>query len=240
MPEIDLARLADGYEYRPPSDATLERARRAGAELETASAILDVGGGPGHHAEVWTGQGHHPIVLDPAADMTRPAVERGLVVVRGVAQALPFRDAVFDLVWFHLSIHYGDWRGAVDEAARVTRSGGRIEVWTLAADHHEASMLAMWFPSIPDLDRQRFPESAAVESYLGDRAPTVSLSSVVEHKTRAAGEWAAAAEAGFVSTLQLVPADELAAGMAAFRAAYPDPTIQIDYELRLDRIAATL
>lgn len=208
--------------------------------MPPGSAILDVGGGPGHHAAVWVKQGHHPIVLDPAEKMTRPAVDRGVAVVRGVSQALPFEDRTFALVWFHLALHYGDWRLAVDEAVRVALRGGRIEIWTLGSDHHAASLLARWFPSVPRIDDARFPAPAAVESYLAGQAASVARREVVEHRRRLAGEWLAAAEAGFVSTLQLIDADELQAGLTDFRRAYPDPTTEIPYELRFDRIVAVV
>jgi SAM-dependent methyltransferase len=239
MVEIDFSQLAEGYRHRIPSAASLGRARRAGADLAVGSHILDIGGGPGHHAAVWVERGHHPVVLDPAVEMARPAVALGLAVVIGVSQALPFTNAVFDLAWFHLSLHYGDWRRALDEAVRVTRVGGRIEIWTLGSDHHERSMLARWFPSVPQIDRARFPHEGEVEAFLSDRVSSAQIVTVIEEKTRPAGEWAAAAEAGFVSTLQLVDAAELETGMAAFRRAYPDPSAEVGYELRFARIVAT-
>ena len=47
MTEVDLDRLAAGRRHRPPSHASLQRARLAGETLHSESAILDVGGGPG-------------------------------------------------------------------------------------------------------------------------------------------------------------------------------------------------
>ncbi|GMQ84509.1 MAG: hypothetical protein BMS9Abin07_0073 [Acidimicrobiia bacterium] len=239
MAEVDLDRLAAGYRHRPPSDASLERARAAGNDLHSGSAILDVGGGPGHHAAVWRELGHRPVVLDPAEEMTRPAVERGITVVRGVSQALPFRDNSFDLVWFHLSLHYGDWAPAVDEAVRATKPGGRIEIWTLAPDHHATSMLARWFPSVAAVDAARFPESPAVQSHLRKATGEVSRTTVIEHMAPTAGEWVAAVEAGYISTLQLLDESELGTGIAAFRSAHPDPAAEVGYELKLDHIVAT-
>lgn len=235
---VDLDALAEAYRHRPPSADSLERARGAGDALAPGSVILDVGGGPGHHAAVWAWQGHRPVIVDPAAPVTGPAAEGAVPVVRGVSQALPFRDAVFDLVWFHLSLHYGDWHTAVDEALRVARPGGSIEIWTLAGDHHESSMLARWFPSVPDLDATRFPASAEIAARLGAGGALVTLSHKVEHRQRTAGEWADAVAAGFVSTLQLVSDEELAEGLDAFRTAHPDPSEMIVYELRLDRLLA--
>ena len=237
-PDVDLSRLAEGYQHRPPSDASLARARSAGSELQPGSMILDVGGGPGHHAAVWSAQGHTPIVLDPGTEMTKPARDRNVTVVRGLSQALPFGDKRIDLVWFHLSIHYGDWRAAADEALRVVRRSGRIEIWTLASDHHENSLLAQWFPAVADIDRARFPAGADVETHLATAGSSVQRSRVIEQRTRTAGEWVDAVEAGFVSTLQLVDEAELKSGLVAFQEAHPDPSVDIAYELRLDRVVA--
>ncbi len=179
-----------------------------------------------------------PIVLDPASEMTRPARDRSIVVVHGLSHALPFCDERFDLAWFHLSIHYGDWWGAIDEALRVTKQNGRIEIWTLGADHHDTSLLAQWFPAVVDIDRARFPAGADIEAHLSKRAASVRRSHVIEQRTRMVGDWIDAVEAGFVSTLQFVDDTELAAGIAAFRQAHPDSAADIAYELRLDRVVA--
>jgi SAM-dependent methyltransferase len=233
---IDLDALALAYRHRQASASSLHRARVVGDALPPGSAILDIGGGPGYHAAVWAAQGHRPVIVDPAAAVTGPSAEGTVVVVRAVSQALPFRDGSFGLAWFHLSLHYGDWRRAIDEALRVTSPGGRIEIWTLAEDHHETSMLARWFPSVPALDAGRFPASADIEGHLEAAGASVTRSNALERREKTAGEWADAVEAGFVSTLQLVGDDELLAGLAAFRAAHPDPGEEITYELRLDRL----
>lgn len=235
---VDLGSLAAAYRHRPPSDESLGRARRVGSELPGGSLILDVGGGPGHHAAVWASQGHVPVIVDPVVAVTGPAREGAVPIVRGVSQALPFHTGTFDLVWFHLSLHYGDWTRAIDEALRVARPIGRIEVWTLADDHHEGSMLARWFPSVPGLDADRFPPVAAIEHHLVTKRYRVFRSHHVEARRMAAGRWIEAVSAGFVSTLQLVGDDELATGLAAFAAAHPDPGEEVEYELRLERLVA--
>lgn len=234
LPQIDLDALAVAYLHRPASSASLDRARRAGASLPPGSAILDIGGGPGHHARVWREQGHRPVVLDPSAAMCGLAAAPGIAVVRGRSEALPFADGSFALAWFHFSVHYGDWRAAIDEAWRV--SVGRIEIWTLSAEHHDRSILAQWFPAIADIDAGRFPDPAAIESYLAAKAPGVERNAVVEPIAKTAGEWAAAVEAGYISSLQYLDEASLSAGLDAFRSAHPDPSDVVQYELRLDQI----
>jgi SAM-dependent methyltransferase len=238
MADVDLDRLAGAYAHRPPSAATIRRAERAGRRLARGSSILDVGGGPGNHSFVWRGQGHRPILLDPSAEMLSGASARGLTGVRGRAQAMPFRSESFDLVWFHLSIHYGDWREAIDEAFRVATATGRVEIWTLGPDHFVQSDLARWFPSIPVIDGERFPDPEGLVEYIGECFDSPSVTHPVEHVVTTAGAWLPAIEAGFVSTLQLVPSDERARGIDALRQRYPDPSEEIGYDLRFTRIVA--
>ncbi len=238
MNDVDLDRLASAYAYRPPSDASLERAEQAGMLMAAGGRILDAGGGPGNHSAVWKRQGHHPVLLDPSMTMLTGARERGLTVVRATAQAMPFRSRSFSLVWFHLSIHYGDWRTSVDEALRVIDDGGRIEIWTLGADHYEHSFLTSWFPSIAIIDAGRFPDPDLLAAYLDDRVNSISVTHPVETVVKTAGVWIPAIAAGFVSTLQLLSNEERDRGIEAIRHRYPDPSEQIAYDLRFTRIVA--
>jgi hypothetical protein len=238
MNDVDLDRLASAYAYRPPSDASLERAEQAGMLMAAGARILDAGGGPGNHSAVWDRQGHHPVLLDPSMTMLTGARERGLTGVRATAQAMPFHSRSFSLIWFHLSIHYGDWRTSADEALRVIDDGGRIEIWTLGADHYEHSLLTSWFPSIATIDAGRFPDPDLLALYLGDRVNSVSVTHPVETVVKSAGVWLPAIAAGFVSTLQLLSSEERDRGIEAIRQRYPDPSEQIAYDLRFTRIVA--
>jgi SAM-dependent methyltransferase len=158
--------------------------------------------------------------------------------IRGVAQAMPLLSATVALVYFHLSIHYGDWRRSVDEAARVLEPEGRCVIWTLGARHHTTSMLARWFPSVAGIDAGRFPEPAQLAARFDAIGHQLDVGTTVEEVRRTAGDWTRAVRAGFVSTLQLVGADELAGGLAAFSAVYPDPAASITYELKWDWICS--
>lgn len=238
MNSVDLDRLAVAYAHRPPSRASTERAEQAGRLLSPGARILDAGGGPGNHSAVWERQGHHPVLLDPSMTMLTGARERGLAGVRARAQAMPFGARCFALVWFHLSIHYGDWKASVDEALRVMDRGGRIEVWTLGSDHYEHSFLTSWFPSVASIDAERFPDPEVLAAYLEDRVPSVSIGHPIETVIKTAEAWIPAIEAGFVSTLQLLPNDERERGIEAIRRRYSDPAERIEYELRFTRIVA--
>jgi len=238
MSNVDLDRLASAYAYRPPSISSIERAEQAGLRLPSGTRVLDVGGGPGNHSVAWKRQGHRAVLLDPSMAMLTGSRDRGLIGVRATAQAMPFRSRSFALVWFHLSIHYGDWRVSIDEALRVMDDDGRIEIWTLGPDHYEHSFLTSWFPSVAIIDAGRFPDPDELAAYLRERMPSVSVTHPVETVVKTAGEWVPAIEAGFVSTLQLLPDEERDRGIEAIRRRYPDLSEQIAYELRFTRIVA--
>jgi ubiquinone/menaquinone biosynthesis C-methylase UbiE len=160
----------------------------------------------------------------------------GVEAIRASTQNLPLVDDSARLAYFHLSLHYGDWRGSLDEVARVLRTGGECWIWTMGEQHHRASFLAKWFPSVGDIDAARFPDPPEVTAYLESISGRVDAGIDVETKSMAAIRWRRAVVARFVSTLQLIPADELSQGLADFDAAYPDPDQMVDYVLTFDWI----
>lgn len=239
---VDLESLAAGYAHRPTSSQGLARARRAArsVSLGAGDMALDIGGGRGAHAAVWADLGALALVADPARGMaTVAAGRRGVLPVRAVAQQLPFASSLMSLVYFHLSIHYGDWRRSLDEALRVLRPAGKCWIWTMGAEHHRSSFLTRWFPSVGAIDTDRFPPPEQIARYLASRGALVKTGREVEHREMPARVWRAAAEAGFVSTLQLITDEELRSGLIAFDETYPDPDEVVDYVLTFDWIRAT-
>ena len=239
MVEIDLDSLATGYKLRPVSSAA-----RARAELSSGGCkglLLDIGGGTGDHAAVWVGEQRLVVVVDPASAMLlRASRHRGVAVVGATAQALPFRDHVATLAYFHLSIHYGDWRRSIAEALRVTRPGGRIEIWTMDREAIARSSLGRWFPEVVEIDQNRFPDPKDLAGRLASKGGTVEITSTSELIDRSASDWADAVRARFVSTLQLLDDAQITEGIARFKAAHPDPDARYRYELLLTRISTTV
>jgi len=83
---------------------------------------LDVGCGTGISTEVVSGLGWSTVGVDLSADMLEVARGRGLEVVQGSADALPFGDETFDAavsVWTHTD--FEDFSSVVGETARVLR-----------------------------------------------------------------------------------------------------------------------
>ncbi len=231
MPEVDLEALAAGYRHRPTSAAARRRAARAwqAAGAHRGDFALDIGGGRGEHAETWDAAGARAVVIDPSVAMSAAAHGR-VPAIRGRAEHLPIRSATASLAYFHMSIHHCDWRAAIAEAARVLRPGGLLVIWSWVLGPGGYSHLGKWFPSIVTIDVARFPDLGDVADLLpeaGFEQPAEATE--VEWVVTSAGAWTAAVENGFVSTLQLVPPDELQAGLDAFWAAHPDPGQRVRY-----------
>lgn len=236
--DVDLELLSGAYRFREPTAEAIAHADAAAADLPSGSWVLDIGGGPGHHAARFAEKGLRPVVVDPTPGMLAQAsVHAGVSVAAATAQALPFAARVVTLAYFHLSIHYGDWRGALREAIRVLAPGGRCVIWTLGPDHHASSNLFQWFPSVYAIDEDRFPDPASLADALSTGA-VVTTGREVEEKTRRVGDWESAVRNRFVSTLQLVSADEMDDGLQRFRREHPDPNATFAYDLKWDWIVA--
>lgn len=99
--------------------------------------VLEVGCGAGEMAERITNAfGCELVGLDISERMVELTRARGIEVVLGDVQALPFADGDFDCVvagW--LFYHVADRDRALSECARVLRPGGRLITATLADEN---------------------------------------------------------------------------------------------------------
>jgi SAM-dependent methyltransferase len=124
------ARTFDAFRKRVVLPLAKERARPL--------AVLDVGAGNGWLCARLAREGHRCIALDLRLDDVDglgagAAFRRHLPLMFGrvsaAFDALPFSDALFDLVTFDASLHLAEDLGKVlAEAARATATGGRIAI----------------------------------------------------------------------------------------------------------------
>src|SRR4051812_7959025 len=115
-----IAKWYDGWrpELTPDELAALMRLLGTGD-----GRCLDVGCGTGVATTVVAELGWSAVGVDISTELLDVARRRGLDVVEGSAQALPFEDATFDAaasVWTHTDL--SDFKGAVAEVARVLRA----------------------------------------------------------------------------------------------------------------------
>jgi ubiquinone/menaquinone biosynthesis C-methylase UbiE len=102
------------------------------AEVEALSRLVSE---PDAGLEIGVGSGRFAAPLgfqyglDPASRMLDRARERDIEVVRGVAEALPFREAVFDAALIVTTICFvDDIPATLAEARRVLTDGGRLVI----------------------------------------------------------------------------------------------------------------
>lgn len=118
--------------------------------------LLNVGCGTGGFTVIARRAGAHAIGVDaePAAVeicRLKASAEGGGAVALGAAEALPFDEASFDLVYcFSTLEHVASVRGAVREMLRVTRPGGAVYVNAPSAlACYEGHYKVFWLPLMP-------------------------------------------------------------------------------------------
>jgi ubiquinone/menaquinone biosynthesis C-methylase UbiE len=101
--------------------------RRLG--LPVNGALLDAGGGTGRVAAALAGRAGQIVVADVSLGMLRQARGKGLAVVNGPAETLPFPAGTFDRVLMVDALHHvADQAGTARELWRVLAPGGRLVI----------------------------------------------------------------------------------------------------------------
>lgn len=134
----------------------LDRLRALLGPAAVHGRILNVGCGTGGFNVVAADAGARAVGVD--ADAEAIAIcelkrRRGGAFVRAVAEALPFSDGAFDLVYCFSAIeHVESVEASVREMVRVTRRGGAIYLHTPNAwSWYEGHYKLFWAPFLPRL-----------------------------------------------------------------------------------------
>jgi ubiquinone/menaquinone biosynthesis C-methylase UbiE len=195
-------------------------------ELGTARVrrVVDLGCGVGRFAgllrEIFGAQiyglDRSERMLEVAA--ANPAL-RGIPWVRATAEALPLADASVDLVFLFLVYHHlPDRLAALRECARVLAADGHVVLVNSTIELLDSYLWLPFFPSARDIDLARLPRQGAVI----ETAREAGLISV-RHRTVANAvapnlrAYADRIASRTISTLQLVPDAEFAAGIVELR-----------------------
>jgi SAM-dependent methyltransferase len=130
-------RAAEAYErgrpeYPPDAVAHVVSALRLGPGVR----LLDAGAGTGKLSRLVAASGAVVFAADPAdAMIRRVAGLPGVVPLRAVAEALPFRDGALDAAAAASAFHWFDGPAALRELRRVLRPGGRLALlWNVRDD----------------------------------------------------------------------------------------------------------
>jgi SAM-dependent methyltransferase len=236
-PDYDRLRTAGGR-WGQLADLTLE-------QLAGSARLLDIGCGTGRFAvlaaerlgaRVW-GIDASQAMLDQAR--RRPGA-RAVGWRQARAEQLPFKDGWFDAAHAHLVLHLVDDRAAaLGEMARVLGDSGRAVVLTFELDHFDGFFLNPYFPSIPAIDRARFPDPDQLVVEL-ERAgfARVDRRRISDPVSARAEDVLERVRGRYISTLHRLDAAEYAAGLARLEADVTAGTAEFAYTLQWCLITA--
>jgi len=217
--------VARSYDELRPADANwwevFELLAREG-DL-AGRRVLDIGCGTGRAAEALVERGSRVWGVEPEPEMAALARERVSTVKVAPAERLPFKDGWFERALMWLVVHLVDRPRAFGEAGRVLRSDGRLAIGTFHPLHFERYWLKEFFPSLEEIDKERFPSPAELDAEL----TAAGFERVEQHRLtqRASVERETAVERvrrRFISPLQLLDDSELEAGIGRMQAELPE------------------
>src|SRR5581483_985327 len=183
---VSFAVAAEAYDrFMGRYSAPLAREFVSFARLGSPDCVLDVGCGPGAlTAELVRAYGSNAVVaVDPSEPFVAAARERhpDVDVRLASAEALPFRDRLFDASLAQLVVHFmADPVAGLREMARVTRRGGVVAacVWDHAGG---GGPLSVFWDAAREQDPHIEDESrlaGAREGHLAELSRRAGLSNV--------------------------------------------------------------
>lgn len=189
--------------------------------------VLDVGCGTGTFAAWLAEHGAAKVWgVDPSQamlDVARAKVPASVGLTDGTAEQLPFKDGWFERATMLLVVQHVDRPRAFAEVRRVVAADGRLAIATFAPEQFESHWLAPYFPSIPTIDRERFPTPEQLAEELGELA-VERLHETLEVPREQALE---RIRGRHISTFGLIPEDEYAAGLEHAERNLPD-VVEVD------------
>jgi len=169
---VNYDKIAPSYDqrYAVHTYGGIQTALLALVQKTSSKHILEVGCGTGH----WLAQ-LQPVArgvcgLDLSLAMLQQAHQRkeDIPVICGDASALPFADAIFDLIFcvnaFH---HFAHPRRFIAEAQRVLRAGGALAI--IGMDPHlgrDQWFIYDYFEGTHEADLSRFPSGGTILEWM--------------------------------------------------------------------------
>jgi len=164
------------YDQLRPVDANWWEVYEALARLGRlgGARVLEIGCGTGRLAQALDERAHARVwAVDESPAMVEHARRLGVNARVARAEALPFKAAWFDAVVMRMVVHLVDRGLSFEQAARVLGPEGRIVIATEDPASFDDVWFARFFPSVPEIERQRFParEALAAELEAAGRGP---------------------------------------------------------------------
>jgi ubiquinone/menaquinone biosynthesis C-methylase UbiE len=232
-PEVDFGRLARRYdELRDSGELYWEAVEVLADEADLRGRrVLDVACGTGQLAaalaerygcKVW-GIDVSPEMIEVA----RARVPAGVGLRVGRAEELEFKDGWFERVVTTFAIHHFERPKAFREIQRVLQPGGIFGIGSFDPSHFDDYYLNPYFPSIPAIDRARFPTPESLEQELrGAGFTEVRFTRFTQRDVISREIVLERIRNRHISTLHLIDDEEYRAGIARAERELPDQVEQ--------------
>ena len=180
--------------------------------------VLEVGCGTGRVAAALAERAYAKVwAVDDSPEMLAVAREqgpKGVAFKQARAEALPFRDGWFDRAVAVLVVHVLDRPRAFAELRRVLAPDGRVVIATFDPAHVRDYWLNRYFPSIVDVDLERFAPADVLLRELRAAGFAAARTLRLEQRRTIDRETALERIRGrHISTFDLIGEDELEAGL---------------------------
>jgi SAM-dependent methyltransferase len=191
--------------------------------------VLEVGCGTGRLAAALEERAlARTWAVDASAEMVERAKALGVNARVARAEALPFKRGWYDAVVMRMVVHLVDRPRAFAEAARVLAPNGRL----LIATEDPARMGEVWFapffPSVPELERSRFPDEPALRAELAAAGfGEVAVERLMQSRAITRAHALDILRSKAFSTFELLPQEEYDAGVRRAEAELPE---RIEYD----------
>jgi ubiquinone/menaquinone biosynthesis C-methylase UbiE len=190
--------------------------------------VLEVGCGPGRLAGALAERALARVwAIDASAEMIEEARSNvpasvGLKVAE--AEALPFRDGWFDRAVMRMAVHLVDRSRAFTELVRVLRPAAVFVSASHDPETFSSGYLAPYFPSIVDIDTERFPTATQLEEELvGAGFESARVERLTQDVEVARWSVLERVRSRFISTFDLIPLEEYQEGLSRIEKELPDP-----------------
>jgi SAM-dependent methyltransferase len=221
-------RAADAYERgRPEYPSAAVSLVVSALRLGPGVRLLDAGAGTGKLSRLVAASGATVLAADPAdAMIRRVAGAPGVVPLRAIAEALPFREGALDAAAAASAFHWFDGPRALRELHRALRPGGRLALLWNVRDEAEP-----WVARLSEIVNRREGRTpryhkgewrAAFDAAPGLFAPLDEAHVPHVHTLSPAGALDRVASISFVAAMAEAERAEILADVRALLASHPD------------------